>query len=229
MSPPGRRRVEERGHERHRDCSRRADADRQLRRRLQGDAGLAPGRDGDRRGAGAGRAGAGTGRRGDPGQRAPGRAGDEPGPAGGAGGRHPGADAGHDDQPGLRLGAEGGGAGGPGDRRRRGRDRRRRRHGEHVAGAVPVDRGALRLPDGQWRAGRLDARRRADLRHRRLPHGDGDRGHRPRLRRRPGRAGRLRAPEPAAGGGGDRGGPLPAGDRPGRGSRAQGQRHRRPG
>ena len=151
----------------------RAHADRQVRRR--------PGRragDDARRHRHPRRGGA---RRRGPCDRAHRRGLHGPGPAGrrwagaGAPGAAQGGPAGHDPrddhQPRLWLGPEGDHARGGGDPRGRRRGRRGRRHGEHEPGPVPAAEGALRLPPGQRRAGRLDRPRRPLVRDRGLPHG----------------------------------------------------------
>ena len=84
-----------------------------------------------------------------------------------------------------------------GDSRRLRRHDRRRRHRVDVERAVSAEGRALGLSDGPRRGDRLDARRGADLRDQRLPHGDHRRGDRHPLRRLARRSGRVCGREPA--------------------------------
>ena len=98
-----------------------------------------------------------------------------PGPgavaAGGRQGRHPDERAERQHQQGLPVGAQHDLPRRPDDRRRRGRHRHRRWHGEHDQRAVPRRRCARRLPLRQHRARRRDHHGRSVVRVRRLPDG----------------------------------------------------------
>ena len=99
---------------------------------------------------------------------------------------------GHDDQPGLRLGAQGDHAGRGGDPGRRCRAGGRGRHGIDEPGAVSAAGRPVRLSPRQRRADRRDRPRRPVVRHRGLPHGHPRRARRDQRRRQPGGPGRLR-------------------------------------
>ena len=89
-------------------------------------------------------------------------------------------------------------------RLRRGRARRRRRHGEHEPGTLPADEGPRGLPHGQRRARRRHDPRRPLGRLRQQAHGHLRRPLRRQVRLHQAAAGRLRRPQPH---------PRPQGDR----------------
>ena len=137
-------------------------------------------------------------------------------------GRHPDERAERQHQQGLPLGPQHHLPRRPDDRCRRGRHRRRRRHGEHDERAVPGRGRSRRVPLRQHRARRRDHQGRPVVRVRRLPHGPRHRAlhrrrHHPRAAGRPGdeveRAGRQR----------DQGRASRRRDRPGQHPAAQGR------
>ena len=131
-------------------------------------------------------------RRGPDGPGAAGRRGPGAGAPGGAASRVVRRNVGHDDQPGLRLGAQGDHAGGGGDPRRRCRAGSRGRDGIDEPGAVSAAGRPVRLSPRQRRADRRDRPRWPVVCHRGLSHGHSRRARRDQRRRRPGGPGRLR-------------------------------------
>ena len=119
-------------------------------------------------------------------------------------------------------------AGRPADPRRRGRGRRRRRHGVDDQRAVPAAEGPPGLPLRQRRAARRDLPRRPVRRLRQGADGRGHRAGRRQLRTAdPRGAGRVRRPQPRARRRRDQGRPVRRRDRAGRDPAAQGRPGRR--
>ena len=157
----------------------------------------------------------------DDGPGADGRPGPGAEPPGCGQGGHPDARAGGQRQQGLPVGPQRHLPRRPDDRRRRGRHRRRRRDGVDDERALPCRGRPWRLPVRQHRAARLDHRRWAVVRVRRLPDGSRHRALHGR-RHQPRAAGRVRRAVARAGRQRDQGRPARRRDRAGVDPAAQG-------
>ena len=178
---------------------RRADADRQIVRRVEGPHGHGSGWHRHRRGTGQGRDHRRPGRLRDHGSRHPGGRRADHRPAGRGQRRHPHERARPDRQQGLPVRAERDRHGRSADRLRRVRHRRRGWHGVHDQRALPAAESPLRLPLRRLHPHRRHRLRRPVLHvrpprngrlHRRLQRGQAP---------HPRRAGRVRRDEPRAG------------------------------